>query len=313
MDRLATALPAERTVMLTGFTRARTVMDLSAETSGKVEKVFADVGDKIPDEGKFACLDSTFVDLDIAINRYEMARIGVEMRFFEKQVGRYRQLVDKRSSAQLQLDEVERSLAASGHQLEKLNLQDRVLKERKRLYCITAPPGWLVIERFVEPGEWLSTGNPVAKIGDFSRLVVPFALAMAEYRALLDASKDLHLHLPDIGVTVPAQVGRISPGFDAESRKIKVEIQIDGGMERLRGGVRAELSLIVPSRSDVVLVPENAVQERYEEFWLQRADGEEVRVVYLGRAGAETEDGMPLVRVRSPEVAPGDRFRLHGN
>jgi len=246
VDSFATALPAERTATLTGFTRARTVIDLSAKTSGEVEKVFADIGEKIPGAGKFACLDSTFVDLDIAINQSEMARIGVEMHFDEKQVERYRQLVGKGSSAQIQLDEMDRSLAVARHQLEALKLQDRLLHERKRRFCITAPPGWLVMERFVEPGEWLSTGNPVAKIGDFSELVIPFALAMPEYRSLLDASDELHVDLPEIGITVPAKVGRISPGFDEQSRKIKVELQINGKTGGLRGGVRAELSLSVP-------------------------------------------------------------------
>jgi hypothetical protein len=107
---------------------------------------------------------------------------------------------------------------------------------------------------------------------------------------------------------VPARLLRVSPAFDQTSRKIQVELQISEGITDPRGGLRTELVLTIPLNSGAVVVPESALVKRYEQYWLRRPDGEEVRVVYLGRE--EGTEGA-VVRVASPEVKAGDRFQRH--
>jgi hypothetical protein len=65
--------------------------------------------------------------------------------------------------------------------------------------------------------------------------------------------------------------------------------------------------LEVPTRSGAVLIPEQALQQRYEQYWLKRPDGDEIAVVYLGRSNGM--DGE-WVRVVSPEIKPGDQFQV---
>jgi RND family efflux transporter MFP subunit len=305
-ESLVVAKAAEHEVVLTGFTRARTVLNLATETAGKVEQAFADMGEPIPQDGQVVCLEKIFINLDIERNQAERARIAAEIRYFEKQVRRYRELVKQNSSAQAQLDEFERNLATFGQQLQALKVQQRTLAERRKRHCVTAPPGWLVIERYVEPGQWINAGDVVAKLGDFSKLLIPFALSTPEYRVLVANAERLEIRLPDLDIRVAARIERVSPAFDEQSRKIKLELQIAEGLEQHRGGLRAELSLKVAHKSGAVLIPEEALEQRFEQFWLQRESGEEVKVVYLGRA----EGNNPLVQVASPEVRPGDMFKL---
>ena len=59
-QEIVTAQAAVQPVTLTGFTRPRTVIDLSAEEAGKVMRVLADIGARIAENGTFACLDQTF-------------------------------------------------------------------------------------------------------------------------------------------------------------------------------------------------------------------------------------------------------------
>ncbi len=304
------AQPAKHTVILTGFTRARTLMNLTSETSGKVERVFADIGDGIPEQGLFACLDDTFIDLEIESNKVEGERLKVEIDYYRKQVNRYSQLVRANSTAQSQLDEFERYLASFRHQIEANRVKGRILDERKQRHCIGAPPGWRVVERVVEPGQWVNAGEGVGRVGDYSRLLIPYALTALEYQALLHDADRLEVRLVEQDLTVAARIERISPAFDEQSRKIKLDLQIDQCGDSRRGGLRAELKLRLPLQSGAVLVPADALVQRYEEYWLQRTDGEEVSVVYLGRAKDETGAGQALVRVSSPEVHPGDRFLL---
>ena len=250
-----------------------------------------------------ACLDDTFLRLEQQANQTEQARVRVDIDYFGKQVERYRSLVADNSSAQIQLDEFQRNLQSSMQQLEGLRIQSSVLAERGERHCIPAPPGWLVMDRLVEPGQWLNRGQQVARVGDFSRLLIPFALSNAEYRAL-QRIEDLRLKLPDPGLELAARIARVSPAFDEVSRKIRVELEVAEGLQERRGGLRAQLGLRLPLPSGAVVLPRAALSQRYEQHWLKREDGSEVKVVYLGRDGAER------VRVVSPEVVPGQRFLL---
>ena len=145
----------------------------------------------------------------------------------------------------------------------------------------------------------------MARVGDFSRLLVPFALSNAEYRALREVG-DLRVDLPDLGVELGARIARVSPAFGEVSRKIRIELEIGEGLDENRGGLRVQLGLRLPLPSGAVVLPRAALAERYEQHWLKREDGTELKVVYLGRDGAER------VRVVSPEVEPGQRFQLQG-
>jgi RND family efflux transporter MFP subunit len=306
-EDMVTAQPAYQQELLSGFTRERTLRVLSAETSGRVVEVNGDVGDRTRAEQPFACLDTTFIDLELAANRSERQALQVDLTYYRKEVKRLRQLLAQKSSSESQLDAAVRNLDKTEVQLEALEVAARILQEKKQRHCIRVPDGWRIVSRRVEPGEWINAGQAVVEIGDYRSLLVPFALSADEFQALQGLGDELSLYFPQQSKEVPATVLRVSPAFDEVSRKIVVELEIDG-VEEPRGGLRAELALSIPLSSNAVMVPASALMQRYEQYWLKRPDGETVRVVYLGR-----EQGPQGVRARvvAPEVSPGDRFQRH--
>jgi RND family efflux transporter MFP subunit len=266
------------------------------------------VGDNIKEGEPFACLDSTYLDLDLRANQAEREALKVDKSYFKKEVVRYSKLVKKNSSSQSQLDTAQRNLDKTQTQIEALTIAAKILQERKARLCIDAPAGWLVIKRHVEPGKWVNAGEPVVEVGDYSHLVAPFALSVAEYQALhKQLDKGLNVKLPELEAELPANIIRVSPAFDEQSRKIHLELELSDGLPAYRGGIRVDLALEVPTRSGAVLIPERALQQRYEQYWLKRPDGNEIAVVYLGRSNGM--DGE-WVRVVSPEIQPGDQFQL---
>ena len=59
------------------------------------------------------------------------------------------------------------------------------------------------------------------------------------------------------------------------------------------------------------LLQAGAVEERYEEHWLTRENGETFRVVVLGkeRIAEQKASVSPRLRVVSTQIQPGDRFQ----
>ncbi|MEF2230965.1 MAG: efflux RND transporter periplasmic adaptor subunit [Pseudodesulfovibrio sp.] len=299
-----TAQSAARESALTGFTRARNAMTLVSEESGRVHKVAADVGDTLNEHGLFAEIDTTFIELDLAQNRADQVRLSSDVAYNKKEMERYESLVKSKNAAQSTLDNNIRAHQSALQQLRAKQIEERVLMERMQRFSLLGPPGWKVVTRYIEPGEWITKGEKVAELGRYDVLLVPFALTSAEYRALKD-KQHLELKLTDLGQTVTATVARVSPGFDPQSRKINVDLEITRGDFEFRGGLRTELVIDLPDPGGAVLVPKSALIKAYEEYFLLTPDGERRRVVLLGVA----DDDMR--RVTSPDVKPGDRFLLH--
>ena len=301
------AKPAMRRVTLTGYTRARYVMDIVSEEAGRCAKVTADVGDQIGKDGLFALLDTTFIDLTLKKNQVDQQRLTNMTAFHAKEVGRFEKLVERETAAQSRLDEIQNKLDQAEFQIKTLKVQESELTERRSRHYIRIPQGWSIIQRDVEPGEWVSVGKHLGKAGDFRTLLVPFALSPEEYRALKRIKGSVELSLSSEGqntISLKASVARVSPAFDPETRKINVELAVTETLYENRGGLRAELTLEMPDPSGSVLIPAAAVAERYEEFWLTRANGEKIRVLFLGNGPGNT------YRVRAAKLNPGDKFRL---
>lgn len=301
------ARKAAREAVLTGFTRARNTMTLVSEVEGRVEKVVADVGDTIGEDGVFAVLDDTFVSLDLQKNRADQARLKSELEYHRKELDRYRELVKGKTAAQSTLDDNVRNYESTLQQLRALQVEERRLAERLKRHTIKGPAGWKVVSRELEPGEWVTIGQKAGDLGNYSRLLVPFALSSGEYKTLMELGKTVTLKLPDHGGTVKAAIERVAPGFDPETRKINVDLEIAEGAVEMRGGVRAQLVLPLPDPGGSVLVPRTALLKAYEEYFLVTPEGQRVRVMLLGTQADEN------YRVSSPDVLPGDRFLLNPN
>lgn len=296
-----------REVRLIGYTRARHVMDIVSEEAGRCSRVAADIGDVVGKDGVFAALDNTYIDLAIDKNRVDQERLKNMIAYRAKEVRRCEKLVERETAAEATLDELRNKLDQSEFELDALKVEEANLKERRTRHLVRVPPGWTVIERRVEPGEWVSVGKCVGKVGDFQTLLVPFSLSPEEFNALGELKGTTELRFADEdenGLTLKASVERISPAFDPQTRKISVDLAVRRGLPHMRGGLRAELILELPDASGAVVVSTSALSERYEEFWLTRPNGEQVRVVLLSHGPQNTS------RVRSPEVKAGDTFRL---
>ena len=293
-----------RQVTISGFTRARSSMQISNEVAGKIEQVFADVGDAITDEGNFACLDDTFVRIDIESAQNDMAQHAIDIDFFKKQVSRHQKLVATNSAAISVLDELKRELGNSQRGLQRERLRKQRLQELLQRHCLYAPAGWRVMERYVEPGQWIDVGTQVARVGDYSQLLVPLALSTQELIALKAIEDDLKVYLSELDQKIPATIELVSPAFDEQSHKTRVDLQLDKGLPVHRGGLRVELSLDLPDKLDAFLIPKQALDERFEEIWLQRKDGKELRVTLL------SYPGNGFARITSPEIKTGDQFKV---
>ncbi|NOQ16300.1 MAG: efflux RND transporter periplasmic adaptor subunit [Methyloprofundus sp.] len=296
--------PAFQTITLSGFTRARRSMPIASEISGKITHIYADIGDEIPKNGIFACLDNTFIKLDIAATENSIAQHGVDLKYLTKQVQRHKKLVKTRSAAISLLDDLIRQKELAYRAIQSAKIEKQKLKETKRRHCIKAPKGWVVTERSIEQGQWIDIGTPIAQANNYKQLLIPLTLTAMELDALQQKPKQFTIYLPEYKREVSATIERISPAFDEHSHKIRVDILVQDTSIQQRSGIRAELALDIPDQMNTFLIPKKALDERFEEVWLTRKNGKKIRVMLQGYLNDD------IAKISASNIQIGDQFQL---
>ncbi len=298
--------PYRRSVTITGLTYPVKEMTVTSEVSGRCTAMLAEVGDTLGEDGRLAEIDTTFITLGLTANQIAREQMTRQLAQEEKTLARYTALHQKNSVPQAQLDEI--ALAADLHRIGLKNLanEERRLKEQLSRHTLTAPVGWRVIERHIEPGEVIQTGTPVARLGDFRQLRIPLAVTYAELQ-IISTMENLRITLPDTGREAAAIIYRTSPVFDPQTRKIALELAAaayqPGHDGPLRGGMRAELRFAGGASLSTFLVPRSALISRYEAHWLTRPDGSRFQVLLQG----SLDNGRQAV-ISAGGLNAGERF-----
>ena len=144
----------------------------------------------------------------------------------------------------------------------------------------------------------------VARVSDYSSLLVPFALSEKQLAALQLQRENLKVFLADFDRMVPAVIEHISPAFDDQSRKLRIDLLVNEGLPQHRGGLRFDLTLKLADDPGILLIAKGALDKRFEEIWLERKDGKNIRVSLLGYNNA----GM--ARIQTSQIQAGDQFKI---
>ncbi len=301
---LVSVQPSFQITTVSGFTRARHILPIISEASGKVTHIYADIGQTINENGIFACLDDTFINLDIDLVNNSITQHGIDFNYLNKQVERHKKLVKSKSAAVSLLDDLIRQRGNTYHAIQSAKIKKLKLKETKARHCIKAPAKWSVTARHIEVGQWINAGIPIAEAGDYSQLIIPLSLTKEELDSLQKKQNKLTVYLPEYQQKLPATIEHISPAFNEKSHKIRVNLLLSVPKDLHRGGIRTELRLQVPDKLHAFLISKKALDERFEEVWLIRKNGERIRVMLLDFLNNKT------AKVSSSKIKAGDQFKL---
>ncbi|MCG6894055.1 MAG: HlyD family efflux transporter periplasmic adaptor subunit [Desulfobacteraceae bacterium] len=304
---------AVKEVRLTGYSRSDTELTLSAEVSGKVVAAAYEVGQTVG-EDPFCQIDTTFIDLQIEHLRNSRRRLEVSgaksrsrVTYLAKEFHRIDRLFRENSTAEAKrdaaaedLEQAELEGEAIAAEQAALDAQIRELAERRKRHEVTAPAGWIVVERRVEPGEVVSPGQALARVADYGTLVVPLAVSGKEYAALQSLPSPFSARLE--GQTIRALLFRVNPEFNEKTRKLDVELKIlDWNGER-RGGL--QFTLPVTIETEGLRIPKEAVINRYDDPRVILAEsGETVRLLILD------EENGDFVAAAKEGLTPGTRLK----
>jgi len=223
--RTQTAEEIVRTIVVNGKTAPARIVELSAETDGRVEFIGAERGANVERGGTIVKLDERDRSARLA-----QAHATVKQREVEYEGRLKLQSASYVSEAQLQ--EAIAQLEAAKTELRRAELDLEYM-------AVRAPFDGALQSRVVEIGDFLKRGDPIATFVDNRTIIV--AANVSEFDARYVAVGESAEARLATGEQVRGTIRYVAPVADEATRTFAVELEIDNQAGQLRAGGTAEL------------------------------------------------------------------------
>lgn len=303
------AVDVSERIEVPGQLVAKDRAEIAAEVGGRITGITLDEGFAAASGDAILTIDPErrTLERDSARARLDQAHAQVreEIREFE----RITKLRGQKVTSQTQLDtaETELALARSREQaaLADLGVAERALRDA----TVTAPFAGLIAQRFVSRGEFVSAGQKLVELVSLDPIEVEFRLTEADSSRVEAGQKVAIRVAPFPDEVFTGEVTVVSPVIDEKTRTLRVKAQVANEQARLRPGLFARVDLGVSNRSNVVMIPEEAVLQRADGAVVFRADATN-RVERLVVSTGLIQDGRIEI---AGGLAVGDRIVVRGH
>lgn len=216
-----------RSIIVNGRTAPARVVDLNAETDGRVTSIGAERGDRF-DAG------DVIVRLDQRDRPARLAQAEATVKQRELEFEARAKLKGDSYVSEAQLQEADALLETAKAELTRARLDLDYM-------VIRAPFDGALQDRQVEIGDFVKLGDPVATIVDDRTLIV--RASIAEYEAHFVRKGGAGSAKLADGQSVNGTIRYIAPVADEATRTFNVELEIDNTDGSLRAGMTAELMI----------------------------------------------------------------------
>jgi membrane fusion protein (multidrug efflux system) len=303
------AVDLQEEIRASGDLNARLHTTIAAEIEGRITEIAVDEGGHVEKGAVVIEIDPERRRLELSAGRAQHAQAQAQYEKERRQAERIRKLRTQNVASDQQLEEAETAMLLARSRVEAARAELGVTERALADASVTAPFAGMIARRSVQLGEFVQTGKALVELVALDPLEVVFSLT------------ELDTERVRVGQTIEVTVGAfpdrvfqgevtfISPTVDPATRTLRIKAEIDNDEGHLRPGLFARVSLGVSPRSDVVMVPEEALIQRSEGALLFKIDAEN-RVKRVTVATGAHDGGRVEVR---GDVAPGERVVRRGH
>ena len=257
---------------------------VSPEVGGRVTKIFFEPGTKVR-------AGDPLVQLNDDPERGDLANFQAQARLSQINLVRAKELAARGNGPQVNVD-------TNQSQLDQANAAIAKTEALIAQKLIRAPFAGVLGIRQVDLGQFVNPGAALVSLTDLDTLYANFTLP-EQNRSQLSVGQAIVVAVDAYrGRTFPAQLTTIEPQVGADTRTIKLQATLANPDHLLMPGMFINARVVLPSRPNVVTVPETAV-----EYTLY---GDSVFVVTEDPAAQS--GGGPTLTVKRTFVKTGDHF-----
>ena len=273
-----------------GVVEAVQQADLSAQTSGRVVAVDADVNDRV--EAGAVLLRLTAVEQQAGANvaRAQLRAADAAAAEAEATFTRYSALAAKQLVSRLQLDQLRAARDSAVAARDAARAQLEQAGQQADYTVIRVPFAGIVSARRVEPGESIVNGQPLMSLYAPGALRIQVQVAQSDADAIR-ALHRAHVALAD-GRDVDAIEVTVFPSADPATHSVTVRVVLPDIKDPPQPGVTAKVAFAIPGGARTIRIPRTALVQRGEVSGVYVRDGNRLslRQLRLGQGGGDEVD-----------------------
>ena len=235
----------EKTLSAVGSLEAVQGMMVSAEMSGKVDRIAFQAGAWV-EAGEL------LLQQDVSEERAALRAADSRARLAGKDLQRAKLLNNEKVVTESALDETEAEYEQAVAELERI----KAIIAKK---TIRAPFAGRLGIRLVDKGQVLESGQAVVSLQSMDPIFVNFKLPQQNIHHLETGLSVRAYPSANRDVFVAGRISALSPDVDPGTRNIQVQATIANADERLRPGMFVRVSVLLPEPEPVLAIPVTAV------------------------------------------------------
>lgn len=287
----------------TGTVRAGYETLISARITATVEEAPIRGGAEVAADQLLFRLDAREAEARVAQAQESMAAARARAEDARRTAERMIALEERGAVSVSERDAAEAALAVAEADLQRAADALDEARTARSYSTIRAPFDARLVDRFVDPGDTVMPGTPMARLYDPDRLRLE-ANVRESLAELLRSLDHLDVRIDALDRTVRGRIEEIVPSSDPGSRTFVVKVGLSADPS-LFPGMFGRLAIPV-GVEERFLVPQDAVLRVGQLEFVRVESGEGVRRRHV-RTGQPSEDG--LIEIRSG-LEPGERVRL---
>ena len=266
-----------------GTLQAMRQVTVAPEVGGRITQVFFEPGATVS-------AGDPLIQLNDAPERGDLANYQAQARLASANLGRDKALSAQNYQSRMVVDQQQSQLDQAQANIAKT---EALIAQK----LIRAPFSGQLGVRQINLGGYVNPGGPIVTLTDLSVLWINFTLP-EQVTSQVHVGQPARLHVDAYpGRSFDAKVTAIEPQISAQTRTILIQATMDNADHALLPGMFANVDIVLPQATDVVTVPETAVD--YSLY------GDSV---FLVHEAGKNDQGKPIFKVTRTFVKIGDRF-----
>lgn len=234
----------EATLTAVGSVETEKGVTLANDAPGVVEKIRFESGDRVK-------AGAAIVELDASVERAQLASATARRELAATTLARTKKLVETGTLAGAQLDADQAAFDAAQADVAALKAQI----EKK---TVRAPFAGKLGIRAVNVGQYLPSGTAVTVLETTDAQFVDFTLPQQEV-GRVGVGAAVRLTITGIPGTLDGSIAAIDPTADPVSRAVDVRATVEDPSRKLRPGMFANVSVVLPGKREVISIPQTAI------------------------------------------------------
>lgn len=317
-----TVRPQHRTIqdkrIFSGSLKPWTQIEIAPKVSGRLEKLYFDIGDRIENGQTIAVIDSTeyrqlaaqaAADLEVAKAQLQEAKVNLDLK--QKDFERQQELFSKKATSDAQFDLAESAYKAQAatyqmKQSEVLRRQAILDNAQLKVSDCTIKAEWddghprYVGLRNCDEGSLIQANKPLLTIAEIDRLMAVIYVIERDYPMLkIDAPAKITTDAYP-GVPFQGKVRRIAQLLQDSTRQGEVKLEIENSDLKLKPGMFVRVELVFSEKPDALVIPKVCLVRRNDNVGVFTVDGKELKAVFTPVQTGIT--GIDSVEILSPDL-----------